>query len=74
MDVQIAMVNSLKKIMFDGFEAYAKTKRTKWILEWPAQVVLAVNQTFWTMEVEEAVKNKGVRGKQQSFTRNLVMI
>ena len=28
--------------------SYANEVRTKWVLEWPGQVVLAVTQIYWT--------------------------
>ena len=34
---------------------YAKEARTKWVLEWPGQVVLAVTQIYWTSEVNAAL-------------------
>ena len=34
-----------------------KTERTKWILKWPAQIVIAVNNVRWTSGVESAIKS-----------------
>ena len=31
------------------------TKRTEWVLKWPAQIVLAVNNIRWTSGVEESI-------------------
>uniref|UniRef100_A0AAR2J4M4 Dynein, axonemal, heavy chain 1 n=1 Tax=Pygocentrus nattereri TaxID=42514 RepID=A0AAR2J4M4_PYGNA len=36
--------------------ASVKEPRTKWVLSWPGQVVIAGCQTFWTMEVSEALE------------------
>lgn len=30
--------------------------RTQWVLNWPGQVTIAGCQTYWTMEVEEALE------------------
>lgn len=30
--------------------------RTQWVLKWPGQVTIAGCQTYWTMEVAEALK------------------
>ena len=34
-----------------------KTDRTKWVLKWPAQIVIAVNNVRWTSGVESAIKS-----------------
>ncbi len=34
----------------------ALVQRPKWIAAWPSQVVLSVNQLFWTRDVEVAIK------------------
>ena len=30
--------------------------RTQWVLNWPGQVTIAGCQTYWTLEVEEALE------------------
>ncbi|EPY19341.1 dynein heavy chain [Strigomonas culicis] len=42
-----------------SYEAYLKTERSKWVLDWPAQVVIAVAQVFWTQGCEESLTQKG---------------
>ena len=36
--------------------------RTKWLKEWPGQVVLGVSQTFWTTETTKALVEGGNEG------------
>ena len=36
--------------------AYPNELRTKWVLGWPGQAVLAATQFFWTAYVHEAIK------------------
>ena len=31
-------------------------ERSKWVLQWPGQVVIAGCQTYWTSEVSEALE------------------
>lgn len=38
-----------------AMHAYPSRPRTSWVREWPAMVVLAVNQIFWARGVEEAL-------------------
>ena len=42
--------------MAKGIKAYTQTARTSWVLEWPAQVVLCVNQIYWTQNCATAIK------------------
>lgn len=52
LEIEGVMRKSLKRITKDSLEQYTTTKRQKWVLDWPGQVVLAVNQIHWTVEVE----------------------
>ncbi|RKO94242.1 dynein heavy chain and region D6 of dynein motor-domain-containing protein [Blyttiomyces helicus] len=51
-DVEKAMLASMRTVTATAFDAYKETTREKWVLEWPGQVVLGVSQIFWTKEVE----------------------
>ena len=43
--------------------AYAEKKRDQWVLEWPGQVVIAVDNIYWTKEVAEAIE----KGKLDAY-------
>jgi len=38
-----------------------QTPRDKWILKYPAMIVLSANMTRWTFNTEEAIKTDSVR-------------
>ena len=61
-EVEKSMRSSLRQVMNDSHRAYEMTRREQWVLDWPGQVVLAINQVVWTAEVEEAIRSAGTRG------------
>jgi dynein heavy chain len=52
-----------------AFEAFPKTPREKWVLEWPGQVVIAVSQIFWTLELEKAI-SEGKNAMQEFLVKS----
>ncbi|KAJ3181753.1 Dynein heavy chain 7, axonemal [Geranomyces variabilis] len=52
LDVEKAMIASLRSVTAAAFDDYKVTPRDEWVLKWPGQVVLGVSQIFWTKEVE----------------------
>ncbi|CAJ1990204.1 dynein heavy chain [Leishmania donovani] len=70
----------LEKMMKDSvhaqvkraFGAYLSTRRSEWVLQWPAQAVIAVAQIYWTQGCEEALTTKGeVDGYAKVLDRQL---
>nr|XP_034492395.1 dynein heavy chain 3, axonemal [Marmota flaviventris] len=53
--VEQMMLASLREVIRQGIEAYAKVPRNSWVLQWPGQVVICVSSIFWTKEVSEAL-------------------
>jgi len=62
LEMQNFMRVTIKDVVIRSMEAYPKVRRDKWVLDWPAQIVLNVSQMFWTQEVETAMKTKGHKG------------
>ncbi|KAJ1562895.1 Dynein heavy chain 7, axonemal, partial [Nowakowskiella sp. JEL0078] len=62
LQVEKVMQASVHQQIANGLEAYNETARSRWVLEWPGQVVICVSQIFWTKEVSEAIRLGGVSG------------
>jgi len=52
LEIEAGMKRSLKGICKESLQAYLNVPRTTWVRQWPGQIVLAVNSTHWTTEVE----------------------
>jgi dynein heavy chain len=56
-EVENQMLVTLQQQIFASKESYnSGCKRANWILDWPGQVLLAVDHYFWTAEIQEAIK------------------
>jgi dynein heavy chain len=55
LEVEKAMKLSLRSVTIQSYEDYSNCIREEWVLKWPGQVVLAVSQIFWTVEVENVL-------------------
>ena len=56
LEIESLMRKSLKKMCKDSLADYLDVKRTEWVLKWPGQIILAVNQIYWTEGAEKAIK------------------
>ena len=57
LQVEEAMVSSVKKVIGEAFDAYSSTPRKEWVVEWPGQIVVCIGSAFWTAEVTAAFKS-----------------
>ncbi|KAJ2998719.1 Dynein heavy chain 7, axonemal [Globomyces sp. JEL0801] len=55
--VENMMLKSVQHTVSLAYEAFSKTAREKWVLEWAGQVVIAVSQIFWTLGLETAISS-----------------
>ncbi|XP_016065513.1 PREDICTED: dynein heavy chain 1, axonemal [Miniopterus natalensis] len=55
-EVELSMKTSVRDIIERAIRAYPTMTRTQWVLNWPGQVTIAGCQTYWTMEVAEALE------------------
>jgi len=53
--LETQMRKSVHNAVHQAILAYHVKERTTWVLEWPGQTVLCVGQTYWTLQVEEAM-------------------
>uniref|UniRef100_A0A8C0W387 Dynein axonemal heavy chain 1 n=1 Tax=Castor canadensis TaxID=51338 RepID=A0A8C0W387_CASCN len=56
LEVEHSMKASVHDIIERAIRAYPTMPRTQWVLNWPGQVTIAGCQTYWTMEVGEALE------------------
>ncbi|XP_029639148.1 dynein heavy chain 3, axonemal-like isoform X2 [Octopus sinensis] len=62
LEVQNAMITSMRKVISDSLLAYPDTARRKWVIEWPGQVIICSSSIFWTSEVSDAMaKENGLK-------------
>uniref|UniRef100_G3TQL9 Dynein axonemal heavy chain 1 n=1 Tax=Loxodonta africana TaxID=9785 RepID=G3TQL9_LOXAF len=55
-EVENSMKASVRDFIERAIKAYPTMPRTQWVLNWPGQVTIAGCQTYWTMEVAEALE------------------
>eukprot|EP00928_Gymnodinium_smaydae_P068047 TRINITY_DN5109_c0_g5_i1.p1 TRINITY_DN5109_c0_g5~~TRINITY_DN5109_c0_g5_i1.p1 ORF type:complete len:4182 (+),score=1201.92 TRINITY_DN5109_c0_g5_i1:1381-13926(+) len=66
MEVQESMIACLTKISGQALEAYLVTDRKEWVIQWPGQVVICIDNAYWTKEVTEAIE-KGELDKYYAY-------
>uniref|UniRef100_A0A8C5ZKT2 Dynein axonemal heavy chain 1 n=1 Tax=Marmota marmota marmota TaxID=9994 RepID=A0A8C5ZKT2_MARMA len=55
-EVEQSMKASVRNFIERAILAYPTMPRTQWVLNWPGQVTIAGCQTYWTMEVAQALE------------------
>ncbi|KAI8825055.1 dynein heavy chain and region D6 of dynein motor-domain-containing protein [Fimicolochytrium jonesii] len=68
-NVEKAMLQSVRYQIEEAYYDYQKRPREQWVLDWPGQVVLCVGQIYWTLGVEQAIKEG--RGGLDQFLKQL---
>lgn len=56
-EVETAMRKSVAFHLDESIVDYPTKDRLLWVQQWPGQVVLAVNQTMWTQQTEQALSS-----------------
>jgi len=73
-ECEASMKASVKKEMLSATEAYESTERTKWILDWPGQVVLGIDCLFWTQETALAIAEGTLSEYASKCTEELMKV
>jgi dynein heavy chain, axonemal len=75
--IQTAMRKTMAFFLDESMEAYGvetpKGGRTKWLANYPGQIVLSVTQTYWTIETTAALQDAANGNKEalQKYTDHL---
>jgi dynein heavy chain len=61
LEIESIQWESIRTLTVASLEEYPKISRKKWILNWPAQVILGISSVYWTAEVTQALQAGGGR-------------
>ncbi|KAJ0405408.1 hypothetical protein ATCC90586_009447 [Pythium insidiosum] len=61
-EVEMTMRKSVAWHLDQSIADYPTKDRLQWVQQWPGQIVLAVNQTMWTQQTEQALGGGGGAG------------
>ena len=67
LELESAMRLTVKETTYNAMEAYKKTERKQWIMEWAGQVILSIGGLYWTEGVETALRDRGLPGIKDYF-------
>jgi dynein heavy chain len=56
LELESVMRRSVRDQTIAALGAYAAARRADWVQQWPGQVVICVDQTYWTTRVHEALR------------------
>ncbi|KAL0210647.1 hypothetical protein RCL1_005083 [Eukaryota sp. TZLM3-RCL] len=70
-DIEQMMRDSVRNQIDLALKAYFEIPRTEWVMQFPGQVVLAVDMIVWTMEVETAIHEGQLRQLTDKLSRQL---
>ncbi|KAF5272111.1 hypothetical protein FQA39_LY01194 [Lamprigera yunnana] len=65
-EVETQMLIAVQDQTYLSWQAYPQTERAEWCLDWPEQVVLAVSQIYWSLNIHH-VLNSTNRNAIQEF-------
>ena len=54
------MIDCLIRVTGDSIQDYLAIPRCEWVKKWPGQVVICVDNIYWTKETTEAIDNNSL--------------
>ena len=57
-----------------SLKEYQEIDRQEWSLHWPAQVILAVSQIYWTQRQEKLLNERGIEGMKEGVIEQTEML
>lgn len=57
-ELEQKMFDTVKQQYDDSFQDYCLKPRHRWVLDWPGQIIIAVDCTMWTKQVEDAIEGR----------------
>lgn len=67
--VEDMMIASIRDVIEKSFNEYRKMNRSDWVLDRCGQAVLTISMTYWTYEVEGALRDRGLEGLKDSLAQ-----
>jgi dynein heavy chain len=55
LELEKNMKDTIRDSYIKSLKDYASTQKNQWLFKWPAQVVIAVDQSVWTSKTTEAI-------------------
>ena len=81
LELQYVHWDSIYFLLKKSLQDYLENHRKEWVLKWPAQVVLAVSQIFWTEGQEQVLQDRATPALLKDYVetqnhqmRDLVML
>jgi len=71
-DVERMMRMSVNTQMKHSVADYAVNDRSAWVLSWPGQIILGVDQIYWTKETEQAISDGKLKEYHQQCHQQLL--
>lgn len=72
--VEDQMVKSVRNEIILSHESYANTDRNTWVQLWPGQVVLAVSQIYWTLNVHACLCLQPIRPLKDFYNELVIQL
>jgi dynein heavy chain len=73
-DVEKRMLSSIREQCMQALSSYSYARRTTWVTEWPAMVVLFASSVTWTQGVEHHMKKSSLHTVAAQVLKGLLEV